>query len=223
MHFAVHPHGKWVNVLSKYFVKYEKTGKAKYISHLDFLRTIGRAMRRAGLPLKYSEGFNPHPLISFASPLSVGITSECELFSAQMSYEISCEDFLNSLNNALPTAIKIVSVTKNLVDFNDITWADYEVIPENSIFENQINSFLSNDMILMDKKTKKGIKETNIRENIKRISLEGDKIKMTLSAGNEANLKPMLVIDAINKYCNTDLGFCCYHRTAFRNAAGDVI
>lgn len=219
----MHPPGKWVSVLTKYFVKYKKSGKSKYISQLDFLRTIGRAMRRAGLPLKYSEGFNPHPQISFASPLSVGITSECELFSAQLTDDISCEDFLNSLNGALPPAIEIVSVTKATVDFNSITWADYEITPVNPISESHITSFLLNDVILMDKKTKKGIKETNIRENIKKISLNGDKIMMTLSAGNEANLKPMLVVDAINKYCNTDLGFCYYHRTAFRNAAGDVI
>lgn len=215
--------GRWANVLNKYYIKYEKIGKSRYISHLDFLRTIGRAMRRAGLPLKYSEGFNPHPLVSFASPLSVGITSSCELFSIELTTKISVDELLNGLNASLVPIIKIAEVSLEPIDFKSITWADYEITPENSITDEQIKMFLLNDEIIMDKKTKKGIKETNIREYINRISQDGDKILMTLSTGDNANLKPMLAIEAINKYCNTDLGFCYYHRAAFRNTTGDVI
>ena len=76
---AEQAYGRRVTALSKYTVVYSKENEGIYISHLDFLRTIGRSLRRAGLPVKYSEGFNPHVCLSFASPLSVGISSGCEI------------------------------------------------------------------------------------------------------------------------------------------------
>ena len=64
-------------VMSKYRVKYQRREDARFISHLDLMRTMNRAMKRAGAPLKYTEGFNPHVVMTVALPLSVGITSEC--------------------------------------------------------------------------------------------------------------------------------------------------
>lgn len=209
--------------VNKYFVRYEKLDRAKYISHLDFLRTIGRAMRRAGLPVKYTEGFNPHPVLSFAAPLSVGITSGCELFSTELLHKIPCDEFKTRLNGALPPSIRISRVTETPIDFNTIAWADYEVTPENAPSDEYIKLFLQEDEIIIDKKTKKGIKKTNIRKNIKEMSLEGGKILMTLSAGNNASLKPMLAMDALKNFCKVDLGFCYYHRAAFRDVYGEVI
>ena len=65
--------------MDKLRLRFEKTGRAVYISHLDLMATMQRAFSRAGLELKYSEGFNPHPLISILLPLSVGTASVCEL------------------------------------------------------------------------------------------------------------------------------------------------
>ena len=70
---------------NNYFLRYEKTENVKYVSHLDFVRMFGRALRRAHLPIAYSEGFNPHPLLTFALPLSVGYTSECEIIELVFS------------------------------------------------------------------------------------------------------------------------------------------
>ena len=65
--------------MDKLRLRFEKAGKAIYISHLDLMRVVQRVFLRAGVPLRYSEGFNPHPLISICLPLSVGTESFCEL------------------------------------------------------------------------------------------------------------------------------------------------
>ena len=71
--------------MNDYCLIYEKTDAAKYISHLDFVRVMGRMMRRASVPVAFSEGFNPHPLLVFALPLSVGYTSGCELMEFRLA------------------------------------------------------------------------------------------------------------------------------------------
>lgn len=203
-------------MLSKYLFRYKKEGIAKYISHLDFLRAISRAFRRAEITLAHSGGFNPHPLLSFALPLALGITSECEAFEAALSdADIPEADIIIKLNRALPDGIVITSVTKSEAKnlFSSIAKAVYKVCPENMPATDQINSFLSHDEIIMDKKTKKGIKQVNIKQDIFDILLCEKYLYMTLSAGNEKSLKPTLVTDAFNKYIDDyNTGFCTYHR-----------
>lgn len=210
-------------MLSKYTVKYAKRGNAKYISHLDFLRTIGRAMRRAELPLKYSEGFNPHPLISFAAPLSVGIESECELFRAELTVEIPCEQFRDRLNAALTPELYILDVTEENIDFIAIAAADYVIEAEFPPTADELDAFMSNDEILIEKKTKKGIKETDIKADIFSISVNDNIITAALKTGDSGNLKPMLLVLAAEKYLGRDFGFCRYKRLAFRDADNNVI
>ena len=121
-------------------------------------------MRRAELPLKYSEGFNPHPLISFAAPLSVGIESECELFRAELTVEIPCEQFRDRLNAALTPELYILDVTEENIDFTAIAAADYVIEAEFPPTADELDAFMSNDEILIEKKTKKGIKEKGKKE-----------------------------------------------------------
>ena len=147
--------------MSKYIFTYKKEGIARYISHLDFLRAINRTFRRAGIRVTHSQGFNPHPLLSFALPLALGITSECEAFEAILDEtDLSETEIMDRLNYALPDGIVIISVkqteTKN--NFADICKAEYIVTPENMPSNKQTELFLSQAEIIMDKKTKKGIK-----------------------------------------------------------------
>lgn len=209
--------------MSKYTIKYEKNTKAKYISQLDFLRTIGRAMRRAGIPVKYSEGFNPHPLISFAAPIAVGIESECELFITELTTDISPEDFKSALNDALPPIIRILEVKNEKMDFNEICRADYEILPENLVTPEKIEEFLALGQILIIKKTKRGMKETDIRADIFGITVKDSIIEMTLATGNTQNLKPMAVVTAMKDCLGIDLGFCRYKRVCFRDSGGHIL
>ncbi len=196
---------------NSYYLRYEKTENVKYVSHLDFVRMFGRALRRAHLPIAYSEGFNPHPLLGFALPLSVGYTSECEILEISLTEEIPPEEIMTRLNAVLPQGIKILSAHEGKSAMKKLDIALYEVFPEKT--PHKVTQFLSMDEILIEKKTKSGIKECNIRPDIKDIKATLGKIEMTLSAGSRANLKPEVVIAAMNKYIDGySSGDCRYHR-----------
>lgn len=92
----------------KVICKYTKTGDLKFISHLDILRLMQRAICRAKLPAKYSEGFNPHIKIAFGFPLSLGVESVGEYFELELTEKVEIETLIDSLNNVLPNKIKIM-------------------------------------------------------------------------------------------------------------------
>lgn len=91
--------------------KYTKLGNLKYISHLDVLRFVQRAVRRASLPVAYSEGFNPHMKTSFGFPLSLGNESRGEYFEIELAEKLSEDEFKNRLNNVLPHEMQITACT----------------------------------------------------------------------------------------------------------------
>ena len=197
--------------LSNCYLIYEKTENAKYVSHLDFVRMFGRAIRRAHIPIAYSEGFNPHPILGFALPLSVGYTSECEILELTLSEAMEADLVMDKLNAVLPQGVKITAAFSGKSRMKELCYALYYVYPEK--LPRDITDFLSMDKILIDKKTKSGIKETDIRADIKDIKIDSDRIEMTLSAGSRANLKPEVVINAMNKYIDGfTSGDCEYHR-----------
>ena len=82
----------------------------KYIGHLDIMRYFQKAIRRSGLPIKYSEGFNPHQIMSFASPLGVGITSEGEYMDIELKEEVSCKEVLDKLQSTMVDGMEICKV-----------------------------------------------------------------------------------------------------------------
>lgn len=196
-----------------YYLIYEKTDNAKYISHLDFVRAYNRTMRRAKLPTAFSEGFNPHPILGFALPLSVGYTSQCELLEFRLTHEMEEDSILQRLNDALPDGIKILSVHKGKSNMKKLRYALYRVSAENLPRETQ--SFTDMESIVTEKKTKSGIKKTDIRGDIVEIRITGDSMEMLLSAGSERNLKPDVVVKAMNEYIEGyNSGECEYHRVA---------
>ncbi len=200
-----------------YYLIYEKTDNAKYISHLDFVRTYNRTMRRAKLPVAFSEGFNPHPLLGFALPLSVGYTSECELLEFRLTTELPEDEIKERLNAVIPMGIKILSVHKGKSRMKKLRYALYRVMPEN--MPGSVEKFMEKSSIVIDKKTKSGIKDTDIRSDIISIQLMRGSMEMVLSAGSEKNLKPDVVVKAMNKYIEGyDSGDCEYHRSAIYDA-----
>lgn len=208
--------------LNNYYLRYEKTQKAKYVSHLDFVRMFGRAMRRAHLPIAFSEGFNPHPLLGFALPLSVGYTSECEILEITLTEEIPPIEIMNALNDVLPDGVKITAAYEGKSRMKALENALYIVYPQK--VPSGVLEFLSMESILIDKKTKSGIKETDIRSDIKSIKVYIDRIEMVISAGSKRNLKPEVVMNAMNKYINGyKSGDCEYHRKEIYDADMTVI
>lgn len=204
--------------LVKYVIRYTKEGDAKFISHLDFLRAIGRAMRRANLPIKYSEGFNPHPCLSFAQPLGVGITGENEWFEAE--FTAPCDDIPARLTAVMPRGIRIldaISVSKNR--FALLARADYLITPTNMPKAECLQAFLSQPEIVVEKKTKSGTKPTDIRPMIFDIKCMENGIFLRVAAGSSVNLKPQTVMEALEKYIEGYApGFCQYARLSLLDA-----
>ncbi len=201
---------KWTDVR----MFYEKTGMAKFISHLDTVRCITRAMKRAGVPIWYTEGFNPHAFLTFAMPLSLGFESYCETVDFRLTKDVDLAELTEKLNHALPVDITVKKIALPNMSPNDIRWAEYEIIFNNpdELLLNRAHSILSADEILVEKKGKQGrkkvAKEVNIKEHIRTYKLkEQDNrliLKTILSSGTSININPMLLIGALTKDTATD-------------------
>lgn len=199
--------------LSDYYLLYERDKRVKYVSHLDFVRMFGRAMRRAALPMAFSEGFNPHPLMTFALPLPVGYTSRCELLEFSLAEPRGTDEIKSLLNGVLPCGVNVFEVHEGKSRMKKLDNALYSVTPEN--MPGDISDFIFRKEIIIEKKTKSGIKETDIRPDIKSIKSAGNSFEMILSSGSRANLKPEIVINAMNRYIDGySSGDCEYCRLA---------
>ena len=145
--------------------KYTKTGHLVYLSHLDLVRLFERAFRRAAIPLAFTQGFNPHPMISFAAPLSVGISSVSEYVEVVLAEAIDLTAFMTLINETLPDDIQILAAvqkdektTSSLMQ--EAALMDYRLffrlenpLPDQQLTE-QITRFLSRDQIIIFKKAK---------------------------------------------------------------------
>ena len=139
-------------------VFFKKKGDARYISHLDLSRFMQRSLKRSGLPLWHTEGFNPHPYVTFALPLSVGQAGERETMDFRLTSPVSFEEIKKRLSDCMPKDIVITGVASPVYKAKEIKSAlyDIEFFDCNDIFDN-IKSFFLKDSIITEKKTKKGI------------------------------------------------------------------
>ena len=195
-------------------MSFQKTGMAKFISHLDTVRCITRAMKRANVPVWFTEGFNPHAFLTFAMPLSLGFESLCETVDFRLLEETDLNELKDRINNALPVDITVKEIYVYETSPNDIRWAEYKIIFNNpdALLLSQAEKILSADEILVLKKSKKGRnkveKEVNIKEHIKSFELIEDNGKLILntilSSGTSININPMLLISALVKNTETD-------------------
>lgn len=189
---------------------FTKTGMTKYISHLDLMRGMTRAVKRAKLPMWYTEGYNPHLFMTFALPLSLGVESLCESVEMRLMEDMPLEEVKDRLNSALPDGIEITKVTEPLKKASEIAFAEYKIefnIENIDKVSEHFNNILSSDEIMVEKKAKQGrrkvFKEVNIKENLESYSLKvkDDKISLTvvMSAGQSNNINPSLLISALTK------------------------
>ncbi len=194
---------------------FSKTDRCKYISHLDINRCMARAFARAEVPLWFTEGFNPHPYMSFSLPLSLGVESCCESVDLRIVGDISNSTLKDNINKMLPSGIRIVDVIDDFRDSSEIAFSDYVYkieFRDNALALDKIKALLDADEIPAEKKAKKGkrriVKETNIKPFIDKysISVRGTDIVLNirLAAGNERNLNPTLLFDTIIKLIDMD-------------------
>lgn len=193
--------------MDKYRMRFSKTGRAVYISHLDLMRTITRVFLRAECRLKYSEGFNPHPNISIALPLSVGCESVCEIMDFKMLEDMPCGEIKSRLSTQMPEGIEVLEVYEAERKVKEIKWLRvsgvFEYDDRNAaLMLEKLNEFYSADSIVITKKTKRGVGESDIRPAIKEISFEqfGTDVWMrALISAQEPTLNPELIADALRQ------------------------
>ncbi|HZJ57681.1 MAG TPA: TIGR03936 family radical SAM-associated protein [Clostridia bacterium] len=200
-------------------VRYTKGERVKYISHLDFVRLVQRAIRRADIPVAYSQGFNPHPKLSFASALAVGTTSQGEYLDIILEKDVDPELLCKRMNEKLPAGISFeegrVADEKLPSLMSLIERAGYIItMPEGIPWENDIPStidrFLMQQEILITRTTRRGRRQIDIRPMIHEMDVfeshRGTAVKAMVSAGSKANLRPELLMDALLNFAGTSMG-----------------
>ena len=185
-------------------IKFTKLGDMKYISHLDVQRLFQRVFRRAEVRLSYSQGFNPHPKMSYGNALALGVESHGEYVDIEIEDDISPELLVEKINNQLPEGmdfIKCVEIQTGVKSLaGNIEYGNYDFVIENvdnftkSEVSDKIDKILSLDMLNVTKKNKKGkLVEMDIIPMIKSLevkSVEDDKITINsiISTGSIKNL-----------------------------------
>lgn len=180
-------------------INFSKTGNMKYLGHLDLMRYFQKALRRAHFPLEFSKGFHPHPIMSFAQPLSVGVTSDGEFFDVTLSEDIDVAEGLLSLNSVMQSGIRINSIdalpekAKNVM--SSVREAEYIVSFDAPVAMPDLveacNNLLKQDQILLTKKTKKSEIVKDIKDFIYELSARDDSsLFMRLDCSSENNVKP---------------------------------
>lgn len=194
-------------------LNFSKTGRAIYISHLDINRMMTRAVRRAKLPMWYTEGFNPHPYLTFALPLSLGQSSDCEYMDIRIEGDITDEEIMNRLNAVLPEGVKILSVSAPVYDAKEIEKALYFVklvfkdVETSKGFAERAQTLAEGEELLAEKRGKKGhrkvMKQINLIDFIYDMKFSTAEnivnLQCVLAAGNTNNLNPTLLVETLEK------------------------
>lgn len=193
--------------MNRYVLKFAKEGYSRFTSHLDMLRLFKRAFKRTEIPLVYSQGFNPHPKLGFAQPLSLGYTSVCELLEFETEKAFCPQEIEESLKAIMPEGIAICGCTflpdeiKSLASAAEA--ADYRVVipvsSEERDYEKILADYLAQPEILAEKRQKKTKKliQTDIRPKIRSVQIESGSLLtlyMRLDCGSQSNLSPEQVI-----------------------------
>lgn len=185
---------------------FEKKGRAVYISHLDLLRTMQRALKRSKIPVWYTEGFNPKIYLNFPLALSVGVESCCEAMDFEIVSDVPCGELAERLNAALPEGIHIISCYYGVHSNKDIGFAEYELaFSANAHVGELFDGFMAQEKIEIQKHSKKKISVTvDIKPYTELLSKEqcGDLLKLCirLPAGNDMNLNAAVFTDAFIRY-----------------------
>ena len=204
----------------KMIVVFEKAPRLRHIGHLDLMRAMQRALRRSGLPLCYSQGFNPHILLSFAAPLSVGMPGKREIMEVPIAEEMTAEQFLQKLSAALPPDLPCLEA--HPVDDRHpapmallsaaIYEAELETAPEG--LSAAIEKYLAQKEIPAVRKTKSGMKECDLRPMIYDLTLTGNTLRMALALCEKATCKPELLLDSLFAFASLPRPRALITRTA---------
>lgn len=204
-------------------IKFAKYGTMKFIGHLDMMRFFQKAIRRADIDIKYSEGFSPHQIMSFAAPLGVGIESTGEYMDIEVLSMTSTEDIKKALNQAMVEGVEVLSVSvlpdhaKNAMA--SVAAASYSLRMKEGGFPiddlaGKIQDFYSQNIIPYTKETKKSVVELDLKQGIYEISAESDgTIRMLVNASSSGNIKPTMVFEKFCQFADVEVPQSSYQVT----------
>ena len=228
------PEPKNVNLIVdryEYRAVFSKTGRAKYISHLDLMRAFQRAFKRAHLPIWYTQGFNPHVYIMFPLALPLGTDSKVEIMDFALTEELDFEDVLQRLNDLTPEGLEIISVSEPVHKHTDIALAEYviKLRTNKSAAETYecFEQFLSRDKIEIEKRTKKktvNLVDIKTHINVTSYHADGDDLVvcLVLPCGGGFNVNVNVVIDAFCGLSGLSVEDICTERTKIMTSDGEI-
>ncbi len=177
---------------------FEKNGTSAYISHLDLMKALQRSFVRAGIPVKYSQGFNPHIEMSIVVPLSTGYETRCDLCDLDLVCDEMPANFVEALNAVMPRGMKVLHAGAADRPVREIAYSAYEIVLPAG--DTDAMKALFDQPVTLEKRSKRGRREVDLRDYIKELSFvaEGDMTlcRCILSAGNDP-LNPMYLTQAL--------------------------
>lgn len=187
---------------------FKKDDECRYISHLDLNRCVLRALHKSKIPVWHTEGFNPHPFATFPLPLSLGFRGINECMDIRLVDEISNEKLISDFNACMPAGVRAFAVTEPVMKAGKIAYARFNIkissdkMNSRKVYE-ALTSLLSSDEIMIEKRTKSGIKTVDLKKSIKTYELKEmfdfAELDIVLSAGSTDNANPNLIITALEK------------------------
>ena len=184
---------------------FEKGERIRHIGHLDIQRSVQRGLRRSGLPVAYSNGFNPHILITFASALSTGACGTREIMDVTMAEEVTAEEFLERMNKAMPPEMRLSEARaldqKHPALMASLRAAKYDLLirdPEQAEkLAAAIPGMMAKETVMSMRKTKTALKECDIKPLIHELKSEGQHILATLTLTEREACKPGMLTEAL--------------------------
>ncbi len=188
-------------------IEFSKTGRAKYISHLDLMRTMTRALRRADIPLWYTEGFNRHPYITFAAPLSLGYEGLRETMDLRLTEDMPFDELTRRLDAVMPEGLRVWNAYEAQMKPGLLTAARYRL--HFTCAKETLGAFLRQDSLTVEKRTKKGgTKTVDIRPALSDMETtaagEHSVLTVTLPCSSADTVNPQLIRTALAAFCGDE-------------------
>jgi len=179
-------------------LRFSKSDSLSCIGHLDFMRLFQKTIRKSGLPAAFSQGFNPHLLLSFALPLPLGMESVNDYAEVTLNNEVPCGEITERLNSAAPSGLFVKDAyAAEGKAAALVVAADYRFKCDCGQVGEKINNLLRADSVIVPKKTKTGVRDTDIRCDILAVDLDENIVNMRLSAGSSRFIHPLAVAEVL--------------------------
>lgn len=188
-----------MNIFS-YRVRFTKTGRMRFLSHHDLMRLLERALRRTGLPLRFTEGYNPHPIVAFPTALALGIESLDEVFEFELTSWTAPRQIERLLAAQLPEGMQVLSVEafdrreRSYVDF-----VEYEALcpGQGERAPAAIQAFLARTECLVERVSDKGSRTVDLRPYVMALDSEGDRVFLRIRITDQGTARPDEVLRAL--------------------------